>query len=154
MVNELIGSEFEKDFESVLKAVKQARDELFDLLTTLEESDLERGRRGSWTIRQILEHVILGENYFADAVRRARNTAEGDLTLPRVAVGSLREAKRLLHNSRDVLLNAVDHVDEDAFYRFARAGELEFSVLSALENVASHDREHASQIRETLSRVA
>ena len=46
---------------------------------------------------------------------------------------------------------AIDHVKEEDFYRLQTIGHEEYSVLSILENVASHDREHAEQIRKTLA---
>jgi uncharacterized damage-inducible protein DinB len=154
MVNDLLASEFEKDLKAVLRDVREARDELIGLLTTIEERDLERGRRGSWTVRQILEHVIYSEHYFAGVIMEVRTSGSVEPELPSIVIRSLQEAVRLLEDSQNALVAAVDAVDEEAFYRFARYGGLDYSVLSALENAASHDREHASQIRETLTRIA
>jgi hypothetical protein len=41
-------------------------------------------------------------------------------------------------------------VKKEDFYRLQAIGHEEYSVLSILENVASHDREHADQIRRTI----
>ncbi len=35
----------------------------------------------------------------------------------------------------------------ETFYELKRVGHEEYSVISVLENVANHDREHAEQIR-------
>ena len=43
-------------------------------------------------------------------------------------------------------------VDEETFYRLGAVGHEEYSVLSLLENVALHDREHGPQVREILAR--
>lgn len=55
-----------------------------------------------------------------------------------------------LEGTRNAVLEGVDHVKEEDFYRLQSIGHEEYSVLSILENVAAHDREHAEQIRKTI----
>jgi hypothetical protein len=57
----------------------------------------------------------------------------------------------ILDSSRGALLRTIDGVDEDAFYRLERLGHEEYSILSALENVAHHDHEHVGQISATVA---
>jgi hypothetical protein len=62
----------------------------------------------------------------------------------------------MLLDSRKALLSALGSLEEDVrayetFYEVRKVGHEEFSVLSLLENVASHDREHAEQIRSILA---
>ena len=72
--------------------------------------------------------------------------------MPSTAVASVAEAARGLTASRDGLLAALEGVDEETFYRLGAVGHEEYSVLSLLENVALHDREHGPQVREILAR--
>ena len=58
----------------------------------------------------------------------------------------------MLQDGRKALLKALDALDDDplayeTFYTLKQMGHEEYSVLSVLENVANHDREHAEQIR-------
>jgi hypothetical protein len=62
----------------------------------------------------------------------------------------------MLLDSRKALIKALGSLEEDVaayetFYEVRKVGHEEFSVLSLLENVASHDREHTDQIRSILS---
>ena len=45
----------------------------------------------------------------------------------------------------------MDPMASEKFYELRKVGHEEYSVLSILENVANHDREHAEQIRKTLA---
>jgi hypothetical protein len=56
-----------------------------------------------------------------------------------------------LETSRQALLAAVFQVRSEDFYRLQIIGHEEYSVLSILENVANHEREHAEQIMKTLA---
>jgi hypothetical protein len=62
----------------------------------------------------------------------------------------------MLAECRSALLTEIEGIDEDTFYTLKRLLNEEghgqtYSVLSVLENIARHDREHASQIREILA---
>ena len=59
---------------------------------------------------------------------------------------SVANSRRDLAASRKALLAAIDGVDEETFYQLRRVGHEEYSVLSVLENVALHDREHSAQV--------
>jgi hypothetical protein len=53
--------------------------------------------------------------------------------------------------TRQAVIDTTSQVEERDFYRLQTIGHEEYSVLSILENVANHDREHAEQIRRTLT---
>jgi hypothetical protein len=62
----------------------------------------------------------------------------------------------MLLDARKALLKALEALETDPtasekFYELRKVGHEEYSVLSVLENVANHDREHAEQIREILA---
>jgi hypothetical protein len=43
-------------------------------------------------------------------------------------------------------LGALEGVDEAAFYELKPLGKEEYSIVSVLENVVSHDHEHGVQL--------
>jgi hypothetical protein len=51
------------------------------------------------------------------------------------------------------LLRALDGVDEDAFYALRQLANEEYSIVSVLENVISHDHEHSTQLVTTLQQA-
>jgi hypothetical protein len=50
--------EFERDLAVNTKDVETARASLVERLTVLTDEDLRRGRRGGWSIQEVLRHVI------------------------------------------------------------------------------------------------
>jgi uncharacterized damage-inducible protein DinB len=116
---------------------------------------MERARRGGWTVGKVLEHVIHAERLYGQAVAYlvgAETSQRGESSEP----GSATEARTMLLDGRKALLKSLDALDEDpvaneTFYTLKQMGHEEYSVLSVLENVANHDREHAGQIREILA---
>ncbi len=142
--------EFERDLERCRSELDAARRELLSVVTALKDSDLERGRRGEWTARRILEHVIQSEWLYSRVLTHLRA-----LPVPGDAIdakpGSSADAVDRLAASRAALNKAFDGVDEETFYRLAQLGHEEYSVLSILENEINHEREHAAQIRRTVS---
>jgi len=141
---------FRLDLEAALADIASARAELVSAVQALRDSDLEKARRGGWSVRRILEHVTDSEWMYAQAaayLRGARAPERGPADCRGRAVD---EILCMLDSSRRALLKAVDGVSEDAFYEIKRLGHEEYSVLSLLENAAAHDREHAAQVRATL----
>ena len=53
---------FESDLSSARDALASARGELFALVGTLTNADLERARRGGWAVARVLQHIIQGEH--------------------------------------------------------------------------------------------
>lgn len=142
-------SEFEADKAALLRDMDEARAELEGVVRKLEAKDMERVRRGSWPVSRILEHVRDSERIYTQLIsvfngQPAISVESGELSTPAKVASSLGA-------TRTGLLEAISSVEEKDFYRLQTIGHEEYSVLSILENVASHDREHAQQIRKTVT---
>ena len=138
-------TEFQDDLSAAQEALQEARAELLEVLQPLRDSDLDRVRRGSWSVRATLDHLLGAEWHYVDTVMRLRDQPRGaardalDLTSVRSSLAELERARR-------ALTAAAEGVDEETFYRLGQSASQEYSVLSALENAADHDREHTRQI--------
>ncbi len=142
-------TEFDQDLEAMRRELETAREELRGVVSTLSDAHLERGRRGGWTVRRVLEHVIQSEWLYVRLVHHLRELpVPGDVVSG--APTSVGDAAQRLDASRRALLAALDGVDEESFYRLGTVGHEEYSILSVLENVSNHDREHAEQVRAIL----
>lgn len=144
-------SEFESDLTGLKTDIDASRAQLNAAVASLSDSDLDRARRGGWSLRRTLEHVIDAEWLYAllvshlgsqTAPDRPHTSCEGD-TVPDVV------AK--LSACRTALLTSLEGATEDNFYKVQVMGHEEYSILSVLENVANHDREHAEQIKKTIA---
>ena len=145
-----MSSEFERDLHEQSAALDAARADLIDTVSALADGDLERGRRGGWTVQRVLEHVIWSEHLYARLMLHLRGrSAEGEIG--EHTPSSVADALERLAAPRAALLAALDGVDEESFYRMQRIGHEEYSVISILENAVSHDREHTTQVREILA---
>ena len=142
-------SEFDSDKAALLSDLNEARTELDGVVRTLQADDMERVRRGSWPVSRILDHVIDSERIYTQLIsvfngNPAVSVEKGEITSAEAVTSSLGA-------TRAGLLEAISSVEEKDFYRLQTIGHEEYSVLSILENVASHDREHAEQIRKTVA---
>jgi len=142
-------SEFEADKAALLREMDEARAELEAVVLKLEANDMERVRRGSWPVSRILAHVRDSERIYTQLIsvfngQPAVSVESGELSTSAKVASSLGA-------TREGLLEAISSVEEKDFYRLQTIGHEEYSVLSILENVASHDREHAQQIQKTVS---
>jgi uncharacterized damage-inducible protein DinB len=146
---------YHSDLASWQDAIRLARDELLRLIDPLSRTDLERARRGGWTIRKVLEHLIRYEQLSGQGMAflaGAKAPERSGSSTPE----STTEARTMLLEGRKTLLRALDKLDEDpmafeTFYELRKMGHEEYSVLSLLENVAGHDREHIAQIQGILA---
>lgn len=144
-------SELEQDLNSCREGLAAARDELLAVVAALSEDDLDAGKRGGWTVRRVLEHVIESEWIYSRLTAHLRGLpVSGDAIDAKPT--SVADAPDRLAASRAALLGAVDGVDEESFYRLVPVRHEEYSVLSLLENTINHDREHAAQLRAILAR--
>lgn len=143
-------NEYERDLTAARDQLHAPREELLGVVDALSDADLDRSRRGGWTVRRVLEHVIQSEWLYARLVLHLRDRPVPD-DLVSGAPSSAVEARQRLEASREALLAALDGVDEASFYRLRTVGHEEYSILSVLENDANHDREHAEQVRVILS---
>jgi uncharacterized damage-inducible protein DinB len=146
---------YHSDLASWEERIRVARDELLGVIDPLGRADLERARKGGWTVQKVLEHVIHSERLYGQATAYlvgAEVRADDGSSTP----GSATEARTMLLDGRKALLKALESLDEDpmayeTFYDLKKVGHEEYSVISVLENVANHDREHAEQIRTILA---
>lgn len=98
---------------------------------------------------KILDHVVHSERLYAQLI--SVFSGVGTSVEPSGTPSTSAEALAALESTRIAVLDGIGHVMEEDFYRLQSIGHEEYSVLSILENVASHDREHAEQIRKTIS---
>lgn len=143
--------EFQRDLAENLKAIETARTVLLDGLLPLTVEDLHRGRRGGWSIQEVLRHLIDAEVAYATVLGFLRTSA---IEVPNASdddVVSASAAIAALERTRKQLVALLDGVDENTFYDMRSLGTNEYSVMSVLENVADHDHEHLSQIVKTLA---
>ena len=142
-----MATEFEGDMAAACGQLDEARRALIDAVSSMSDGDLEKGRRGGWTVRRVLEHVIWSESLYGRLLRHLRGErVEGEI--PPCTPESVADARARLEASRAALLGALEGVDEESFYKLQTIGHEEYSVLSLLENTAMHDNEHAAQVRE------
>lgn len=142
---------FPADLESILGDLTHDRADLVTTVQALADGDLDRARRGGWSVRRVLEHVIQSENLYAVLVTHLRELPVAQRGPVSCAGLPVPEILCQLDSSRGALLSALDGVDEERFYQLRQMGHEEYSVLSVLENAAAHDREHAGQIRATMA---
>lgn len=147
-------SEFEKDLAKAKADAKTAREELLVVIRSLKDEDLGRERRGGWPIKRVLDHAIHSEVLYARLARHLRELPQPDEDAVTVPPASVADAVSGLEDSRAALDEAIDGVDEETFYRMRIVGHEEYSILSLLENVTLHDREHGPQIQEILAATA
>ena len=145
-----MSEELDRDLAHCRAELDAARRELLAVVTALKDDDLERVRRGEWPVRRILEHVIESEWLYSRLIAHLRGQpVPGDAI--DATPTSQADAIDRLAASRAALVKAFDGADEESFYRLGKMGHEEYSVLSVLENEINHEREHAAQIRKTVS---
>jgi uncharacterized damage-inducible protein DinB len=146
---------YHSDLAASQEDIRLARDELLRVIDLLSRADMEKARKGGWSVRKVLEHVIRYENLSGQGMAYLCG-AEPPERLDNCLPGSATEARTMLLDGRKVLLKALEALDEDpmayeTFYELKKMGHEEYSALSLLENVSGHDREHIEQIRAILA---
>lgn len=144
-------SEFERELNENLDAMERVRAELLHAVGTLGGDDLARVRRGSWSVQEVLRHVIDSEVAYAKVIGFLRSTTTDLANASEDDVVSGPAAVAALERVRAVTLDLLNGVDEATFYELRALGKEQYSIVSVLENVASHDHEHLGQITKTLS---
>lgn len=142
-------SEFDTNKTQLLSDLQAGRAHLNQVVGKLSADDLSSSRRGSWPVSKIIDHVLHSERLYAQLI--SVFSGVGASIEPADSPSTPAEALTQLEATRKAVLDGVGHVKEADFYRLQSIGHEEYSVLSILENVASHDREHAEQIRKTLA---
>lgn len=136
---------FSEHHNAVMARLGARRESLCQFVSGLGPTDLERARRGGWSISRVLEHIVDSEWHYARLVRRLR--ACDDIAPESGPISDGNAAVDRLARSREALIAAVDGVTEDDFYRLDTSGREEYSVVSVLENVEQHDIEHTAQLQ-------
>jgi hypothetical protein len=144
-------TDFVAERDSITEEMESARKDLEEVVGRLASSDFLRARRGGWSVARVVQHIIESERSYAALVSRLRGAGPPDFAPARTDISSAAGALLGMASSRASLLSALAGVDEEAFYRLERAGHEEYSVVSVLENVVSHDREHGGQIAAILA---
>ncbi len=147
--SEKVMSDYSSDKAELLSDLEQSRAQLNEVVGKLSPNDLSSARRGSWPVSKILDHVLHSERLYAQLI--SVFSGVGASVEPSGTPSTSTEALSALAATRDAVLGGIHHVKEEDFYRLQSIGHEEYSVLSILENVAAHDREHAEQIHKTLS---
>jgi uncharacterized damage-inducible protein DinB len=142
---------FERDSRAAEGDLEAARSDLLDVVHDMNDHDLERALGGGWRVRRVLEHIIESEWECARLAARLRELPglPGDMVSG--SPSSVAGVVERLRAAREGLLAAVGGVDEESLYRRRAVDGVECSVLSVLEHVAQHDREHTEQVRVILA---
>ena len=146
-----MSDEFDRDLTKARADAEQARADFLVVLGELSDDDLDRERRGGWSVRKVLEHSIHSEVLYGRLARHLRELPQPEGDVVTVPPATAADAISALEESRKALDEAVQGVDEDTFYTLRVVGHEEYSILSLLENVTLHDREHGPQIREIVA---
>jgi hypothetical protein len=143
--------DFTSDLEENLDATRFARAALLETVIDLNGADLRRERRGGWSVQEVLRHLIDSEVAYANVIGYLRGMPTDLARASDDDIASGPAAARALERVRASLLTLIDGVDEATFYDLRPVGKERYSILSVLENVASHDQEHLHQISKTLA---
>lgn len=147
-----MATEFDNDLARLRGELTDTRSEFIAVVGRISDSQLDVARRGGWSVRRVLEHVITSEEGYARVVAHLKGNPITEPS-PDALPSSVEDAKTKLSSARDTLLRALDGVNEDAFYALQHLGKEEYSIVSVLENVVSHDHEHNAQLLTTLQQA-
>lgn len=129
---------------AALDDMRDARERLLVLIDALPAGAFDRAPAGGWSARRVLQHVIESEHTYAKLLahmcgRTAPDAAGDDPPDPATA-------RAMLAATGASVLAMVEGIDDGTLYRLVRLGHEEYSPLSVLQNIASHDRDHEAQI--------
>ncbi len=144
-----MSTEFANDLARLRTELADRRSELLAVVDRLSDAKLGAARRGGWSARRVLDHVISSEQAYARVLAHLRGRPI-DGEPPPSQPASVEDARAKLSTARETLLVALDGVDEESFYALKQLGQEEYSILSVLENARSHDLEHGEQLSEIL----
>ena len=125
-----------------------ARRELLALVTAASAGDLARSRPGGWTLGRVLHHVIESDAIYAKMLAHQCARSAPDIDTREPLDGA--DAATKLAATRTAVEAMADGIDDETLYRLVRFGHEEYSPLSVLENIASHDRDHFGQMVELM----
>ncbi len=139
---------FQSDLHRVTGDMRHARTLLLALIERLSPDDLARSRPGGWSAGRVLQHVIESEAVYVKLLAHQTGGAAPDL--PAGEPSTVSDAVSMLAATRFAVDRMIEGIDEATLYRLAKIGHEEYSPLSVLENIASHDREHVAQVAELI----
>ena len=144
----------EQDFETELaeatSAMTASRAAFADVVAGLADDDLARGRRGHWTVAQVLEHVLQSDEHYHRTILQLRDASPPESDAFATTPSTASEWAAALRAACDAIVRATEGVDEATFYRLGGHPRQQYSILSVLENVTLHDHEHSAQIAEVV----
>jgi hypothetical protein len=117
-------ADFNDELAGCIADLEDARRGLLATIDSLSDADLERGRRGGWTLRRVIEHLIHSEWLYGRLVVHLRGRP-AEAAMPDSSPASVSNARDKLDASREALLAALDGVDEGAFYAMQKIGHEE-----------------------------
>ena len=144
-------TEFERDLTEACSAIDDARADLAGLAGVITDADLERARRGEWTVAGVLGHLVLSGGHSAGLMASLRGREPETSDSGDASVTSVADALGRLDAARASIRDALGGIGEDEFYELQDAGHQTYSLRSAALDVALHDRQHLAQIREILA---
>lgn len=139
-------------------ANQAARGNLHAALVGLVDDDLDDTRRqpeGEWSLRHILEHILVVEHYYTLDVRHALDrlhTGEPHGELPQDELeierpgASLQQLISEIDDARDEALAAFVGLTDVELRAPSRWEEIDIDVRFLLLRFAQHEREHTDQI--------
>lgn len=142
---------FHSDLQRVTDGMRDARTRLLALIDRLSPDDLARARPGGWSAGRVLQHVIESEAVYSKLL--AHQTGGVPHEVSGGEPSSAAAAASMLAATRDAVERIIDRIDEATLYRLTKIGHEEYSPLSVLENIASHDRDHIAQIEDVVQAV-
>lgn len=143
--------EFHRDLEENISGIRHARAELLKEVRALSADDLQQVRRGGWSVREVLRHVIDSEVAYAKIIGFLRGMTADLANAGDDEVASGDTAADALERVRKTTLSLIEGIDEATFYDLRALGKEQYSVVSVLENLTAHDHEHREQIAKTLA---
>ena len=143
-------SDFETELAEATSAMTAARAAFADFIGGLEDADLERGRRGHWTVAQVLEHVFQSDEHYYRTILQLREASPSQSDAFATTPSTASQWAEALRAACDAIVQASEGVDEATFYRLGGHPRQQYSVLSVIENVTLHDHEHSAQIAQAV----
>jgi uncharacterized damage-inducible protein DinB len=142
-------SQLAADVNRVREDLDAARQELLNAVAPLSDADLQRAKRGHWSVKRVLQHVLESERLYVAGMAHLQGqpapSQRSDVP------DGLDGFVAALTETRNSALSLLQGASDSTFYELRPLGHEEYSVLSLLENVALHDREHAAQIEQIMA---
>lgn len=143
-----MSDEFDRDRKQALHDLDEARAKLLETIRKLTDDDLAMGRRGSWTVREAIEHVVGSDRGTAAGI--AERTGAERLTFDWPSISSIANAIQSLEQGLQAMHAACEGMSEEGFYEMKPFHGQDSSILGILGTSTTHDGEHGEQIRTLL----